>query len=262
MKKFIYTIIIFLILLIVFMLIKPETAKYISGFSLVISLLTFLTNMYYNGKAEEHKRISNTPLFLFDSTKYSYELNKDFIKNSIQIDIFNFSNESSLVTNDKAKTHFIGQNKNFIYLKNVGEVAKNVIVESEVIWDKDEFKTHKQRILFEDYKREFNCDDNICNLYSEHDKWGFSNKEITFNTHTKQMKIKGVSKESDLLVSIPSEFSYATNFYLFGYIISPPKLLVKIQGETLSGKDLPMEIQIQRFKLNYDPIKAEVTLFA
>ncbi|BBK26880.1 hypothetical protein SAP2_00640 [Staphylococcus arlettae] len=80
MKKFIYTIIIFLILLIVFMLIKPETAKYISGFSLVISLLTFLTNMYYNGKAEEHKRISNTPLFLFDSTKYSYELNKDFNK--------------------------------------------------------------------------------------------------------------------------------------------------------------------------------------
>ena len=72
------------ILLIIFMLIKPETAKYISGFSLVISLLTFLTNMYYNGKAEEHKRISNTPLFLFDSTKYSYELNKDFIKNSIQ----------------------------------------------------------------------------------------------------------------------------------------------------------------------------------
>ena len=62
------------------MLIKTETAKYISGFSLVISLLTFLTNMYYNGKAEEHKRISNTPLFLFDSTKYSYELNKDFNK--------------------------------------------------------------------------------------------------------------------------------------------------------------------------------------
>ena len=226
------------------------------------SLDKLIVNKEQNGKAEEHKRISNTPLFLFDSTKYSYELNKDFIKNSIQIDIFNFSNESSLVTNDKAKTHFIGQNKNFIYLKNVGGVAKNVIVESEVIWDKDEFKTHKQRILFEDYKREFNCDDNICNLYSEHDKWGFSNKEITFNTHTKQMKIKGVSKESDLLVSIPSEFSYATNFYLFGYIISPPKLLVKIQGETLSGKDLPMEIQIQRFKLNYDPIKAEVTLFA
>lgn len=65
MKKIIYPVIIFLILLIIFMLIKPETAKYISGFSLVISLLTFLTNMYYNGKAEEHKRISNTPLFLF-----------------------------------------------------------------------------------------------------------------------------------------------------------------------------------------------------
>lgn len=55
----------------VFMLIKPESAKYMSGFSLVISILTFLTNMYYNGKAEEHKRISNTLLFLFDSTKYS-----------------------------------------------------------------------------------------------------------------------------------------------------------------------------------------------
>lgn len=78
------------------------------------------------------------------------------------------------------------------------------------------------------------------------------------------MKIKGVSKESDLLVSIPSEFSYATNFYLFGYIISTPKLLVKIQGETLSGKDFTdeIEIEIQRFKLSYDPIKAEVTLFA
>ncbi len=99
------------------MLIKTETAKYISGFSLVISLLTFLTNMYYNGKAEEHKRISNTPLFLFDSTKYSYELNKDFIKNSIQIDIFNFSNESSLVTNDKAKAHYIGKNKKFYIFK-------------------------------------------------------------------------------------------------------------------------------------------------
>ncbi|REH87986.1 hypothetical protein DOS58_09875, partial [Staphylococcus felis] len=84
MKKFIYTVIIFLILLIIFMLIKPETAKYISGFSLVISILTFLTNMYYNGKAEEHKRVSNTPLFLFDSTKYSYELSEDFIKDSIQ----------------------------------------------------------------------------------------------------------------------------------------------------------------------------------
>lgn len=82
--------------------------------------------------------------------------------------------------------------------------------------------------------------------------------QYTYKTN----EIKGVSKESNLLVSIPSEFSYATNFYLFGYIISPPKLLVKIQGETLSGKDLPMEIQIQRFKLNYDPIKAEVTLFA
>ena len=129
MKKIIYPVIIFLILLIIFMLIKPETAKYISVFSLVISLLTFLTNMYYNGKAEEHKRISNTPLFLFDSTKYSYELSKDFIKNSIQIDIFNYSNESSLVTNDKAKAHYIGKNKNFIYLKNVCEIAKNVIVE-------------------------------------------------------------------------------------------------------------------------------------
>ena len=61
---------------------------------------------------------------------------------------------------------------------------------------------------------------------------------------------------------MPSEFSYATNFYLFGYIISPPKLLVKIQGETLSGKDLTDEIEIQRFKLSYDPIKSEVTLFA
>lgn len=89
------------------MLIKPETAKYISGFSLVISILTFLTNMYYNGKAEEYKRISNTPFFLFDSTKYSYELSEDFVKDSIQIDIFNFSNESSLVTNDRAKVYFI-----------------------------------------------------------------------------------------------------------------------------------------------------------
>lgn len=71
MKKIIYPVIIFLILLIIFMLIKPETEKYMSGFSLVISILTFLTNMYYNGKAEEHKRISNTLLFLFDSTKYS-----------------------------------------------------------------------------------------------------------------------------------------------------------------------------------------------
>lgn len=111
------------------MLIKPETAKYISGFSLMISILTFLTNMYYNGKAEEHKRISNTPLFLFDSAKYLYELNEDFVKNSIQIDIFNFSNESSLVTNDKAKAHYMGKNKNFIYLKNVCGIAKNVIVE-------------------------------------------------------------------------------------------------------------------------------------
>ncbi|RIL37005.1 hypothetical protein [Staphylococcus equorum] len=264
MKKFIYTIIIFLILLIMFMLIKPETAKYISGFSLVISILTFLTNMYYNDKAEEHKKISNTPLFLFDSTEYSYELSKDFIKNSIQLDIFNFSNESSLVTNDKAKSHFIGEHKNFISLKNVGGVAKNVIVQSEVIWDKKEFKNHNQRIIFEDYKRELNCDDNICYLYSEHDKWGGSNKKIIFNTLTKQMKIKGVSKENNLLVSIPSEFSYATNFYLFGYIVSPPKLLVKIQGEGLSGNEFTdeIEIQIQRFKLGYDPIKADVTLFA
>lgn len=63
MKKLIYNIIMFLILLIIFMLIKSETAKYISGISLVISILTFLTNMYYNGKAEEYKRISNTPFF-------------------------------------------------------------------------------------------------------------------------------------------------------------------------------------------------------
>ncbi len=246
------------------MLIKPETAKYISGFSLVISILTFLTNMYYNGKAEEHKRISNTPLFLFDSTKYSYELSEDFIKDGIQIDIFNFSNESSLITNDKAKAYFIGKNKNFIYLKNVGGVAKNVIVESEVIWDKDEFKTHKQRIIFKDYKRELNCNNNICHIYSEHARWGFSNKEIIYNTHTKQMKIKGVSKDKDLLVSIPSEFSYVTNFYLFGYIVNPPKLLVKIQGESILGEKFTdeIEIQIQRFKLSYAPVKVEITLFA
>ena len=94
------------------MLIKTETAKYISGFSLVISLLTFLTNMYYNGKAEEHKRISNMPLFLFDSTEYSYELSKDFVKNSIQIDIFNNGNNPFFVTNDNAKSNYIGISKN------------------------------------------------------------------------------------------------------------------------------------------------------
>ncbi|PNZ48832.1 hypothetical protein, partial [Staphylococcus intermedius] len=261
---FIYIIILFLILLMIFMLINPETAKYISGFSLVISILTFLTNMYYNGKAEEHKRISNTPLFLFDSTKYSFELSEDFVKNSIQIDIFNFSNESSVVTNNNAKAHFIGKNKNFIYLKNVGGVAKNVIVESEVIWDKDEFKTHKQRFIFEDYKRELSCNDNICHLYSEHDKWGFSNKEIIYNTHTKQMKIKGVSKDNDLLVGVPTEFSYAINFYLFGYIVTPPKLLVKIKGESLLGDKFTdeIEIRIQMSKFSYPFIKAEITLSA
>lgn len=201
---------------------------------------------------------------MFDSTKYSYELSEDFVKDSIQIDIFNFSNESSLVTNDRAKVYFIGKNKNFIYLKNIGGVAKNVIVESEVIWDKDEFKNYKQRIIFEDYKRELNCNDNICHLISEHYRWGISNKEIIYNTHTKQMKIKGVSKDNDLLVSIPNEFSYATNFYLFGYIVNPPKLLVKIQGENLLGDKFidEIEIQIQRFKLSYTPVKVDITLFA
>lgn len=78
------------------------------------------------------------------------------------------------------------------------------------------------------------------------------------------MKIKGVSKENHLLVSIPSEFSYATNFNLFGYIVNPPKLLVKIRGETLSGNEFTdeIEIQLQRFKLSYNPFKAEITLFA
>lgn len=78
------------------------------------------------------------------------------------------------------------------------------------------------------------------------------------------MKIKGVSKENHLLVSIPSEFSYATNFYLFGYIVNQPKLLVKIRGETLSGNEFTdeIEIQLQRFKLSYNPFKAEITLFA
>ncbi|CAC8512094.1 hypothetical protein AB6E91_00270 [Staphylococcus saprophyticus] len=80
------------------------------------------------------------------------------------------------------------------------------------------------------------------------------------------MKIKGVSKENHLLVSIPSEFSYATNFYLFGYIVNPPKLLVKIRGETLSGNEftdeIEIQLQLQRFKLSYNPFKAEITLFA
>lgn len=133
-----------------------------------------------------------------------------------------------------------------------------------MIWDKDEFKNYKRRIIFENYKRELNCNDNICHLISEHDRWGFTNKEIIYNTHTKQMKIKGVSKDNDLLVSIPNEFSYATNFYLFGYIVNPPKLLVKIQGENLLGDKFidEIEIQIQRFKLSYTPVKAEITLFA
>ncbi len=77
---------------------------------------------------------------------------------------------------------------------------------------------------------------------------------------------KRVSKENHLLVSIPSEFSYATNFYLFGYIVNPPKLLVKIRGETLSGNEftdeIEIQLQLQRFKLSYNPFKAEITLFA
>lgn len=64
------------------------------------------------------------------------------------------------------------------------------------------------------------------------------------------MKIKGVSKENHLLVSIPSEFSYATNFYLFGYIVNPPKLLVKIRGETLSEMSLPMKLKSNSKDLN------------
>ncbi|MCR0867533.1 MULTISPECIES: hypothetical protein [Staphylococcaceae] len=264
LKKVITIILIFLILLITFMLIRPDLAKFISGFSLVISIFTFLSNMYYNDKAEEHKRISNMPLFLFDSTEYSYELSKDFVKNSIQIDIFNNGNNPFFVTNDNAKSNYIGNNKNHFLLKNVGGVAKDVTVESEVIWDKKEFKNHNERIIYEDYERELTCENNICYLYSEHDKWGFSTKKIIFNTHTKQMKIKGVSKENHLLVSIPNELSYATNFYLYGYIASPPKLLVNIQGKDLSGNKFTdeIEIKIQRFKLSYSPVKAEITLFA
>lgn len=117
-EKVITIILIFLILLITFMLIRPDLAKFISGFSLVISIFTFLSNMYYNDKAEEHKRISNMPLFLFDSTEYSYELSKDFVKNSIQIDIFNNGNNPFFVTNDNAKSNYIGISKNDGWIKN------------------------------------------------------------------------------------------------------------------------------------------------
>lgn len=78
------------------------------------------------------------------------------------------------------------------------------------------------------------------------------------------MKIKGVSKENHLLVNIPNELSYPTNFYLYRYIASPPKLLVSLKGEDMSGNKFidEIEIKIQRFKLSYSPVKAEITLFA
>ncbi|MCD8898581.1 hypothetical protein [Mammaliicoccus sciuri] len=41
---------------------------------------------------------------------------------------------------NKLKSYFIKQNKNFIHLKNVGGVAKNVIVETEVIWTRMDSK--------------------------------------------------------------------------------------------------------------------------
>lgn len=44
---------------------------------------------------------------------------------------------------------------------------------------------------------------------------------MTFNTHTKQLKIKEVSKENHLLASITNELSYETHFFQFGYIVSP-----------------------------------------
>lgn len=124
LKKVITIVLIFLILLITFMLIRPDLAKFISVFSLVISIFTFLANMCYNDKIEEHKRISNTPLFLFDSTEYSCEFSKDFIKNIIQIDMFNNGSSPFFVTNDNAKSNYIGNNKNYFLLKNVGGVEK------------------------------------------------------------------------------------------------------------------------------------------
>ncbi|MFS4465311.1 hypothetical protein ACMFKE_07920 [Staphylococcus haemolyticus] len=238
--------------------------KYISGLSLIVSILTFIMNMYYNSKAEEHKRLTNMPLFLFDMTKYGYEQDKDFIKDSIQIDIFNFEEDYPMIVNDKAKSKFIGKNKNYFSLKNVGGVAKNVVVKSEVKWNKEEFKNHEERIIYEDYERELTFDGEFCYLVSNNDKYGISNKRIRFNTHTTQSKIKGVSKDKNLLVSVPKELSYAINFYLFGYIKTPPKLIVMITGEDLAGNGFTdeIEINVQRYKFSSSPVKAEITMFA
>ncbi len=42
---------------------NSEKSKYISGFSLVVSIFPFLKHMYYNGKSEGYKRILNIPYF-------------------------------------------------------------------------------------------------------------------------------------------------------------------------------------------------------
>ncbi|RIN98112.1 hypothetical protein BUZ99_13855, partial [Mammaliicoccus sciuri] len=65
-------------------------------------------------------------------------------------------------------------------------------------------------------------------------------------------------------VSIPKEFSNTVNFYIFGYIETPPKLFVTILVEDLEAnlfKD-EIEIKVQRYKFSYVPVQAEFTLFA
>lgn len=264
MKNFLILMILFVCALISAMIVIPNLVNYISVLSLIVSIITFRMNMYYNSKAEEHKKIANSPLFLFDITDYAFELDKDFIKDSVRIDIFNFKEKCPLILNKEAKSLYIGKNKNYFALKNVGGVAKNVVINSEVVWDKEEFKNHNERLAFEDYTRELTYDDNFCYLASNNDAYGFSHKKFDFNTHITQAKIKGVSKDNNLLVSIPKEFSYTVNFYIFGYIKTPPKLFVTILGEDLEGNQFKdeIEIKVQRYKFSYVPVQAEVTLFA
>ncbi|GGG97650.1 hypothetical protein GCM10007342_21660 [Staphylococcus pragensis] len=130
--------------------------------------------------------------------------------------------------------------------------------------DAEEFKNHNERLAFEDYTRELTYDDNFCYIASNNDTYGFSHKKFDFNTHITQAKIKGVSKDNNLLVSIPKEFSYTVNFYIFGYIKIPPKLFVTILGEDLEGNQFKdeIEIKVQRYKFSYVPVQAEVTLYA